>query len=68
MERMLEEQRAIVTCACGRTYTRAEWSRLPSEGTWEDGEGEALDLRRCACGSTRAIQIDAAPATRPEGT
>ena|GEM_PF-6686255 len=43
-------------CSCGRRHeTEADWKRLPSGGTMEDGDGGWLELRHCECGSTRAM-------------
>lgn len=43
-------------CSCDRTLTLAEWSKLPYVGVMRDAV-EALELRNCPCGSTRAVEI-----------
>lgn len=35
-------------CACGRAWTPSVWPTLPLVGQWPE---EALELRRCGCGS-----------------
>jgi len=37
--------------ACGGTYTRAQWQRLPDKSVGELPWGEVHEYRRCACGS-----------------
>ena len=47
----------IKTCACGRTYTRAQWQRLPDKsiGAWP--WGTVLEYRQCHCGSHVTIVL-----------
>lgn len=40
----------IKRCACGATYTRSTWRKLPFVGIWEH-----LELRNCTCSSTLAV-------------
>lgn len=47
-------------CACGRSYSLAEWLQLRDRGLQQvpacDGEpAYALRLRDCVCGSTRGV-------------
>lgn len=48
------------TCACGRSFTQAEWNALPicggADGIIDDGV-QRLELRQCPCGSTRSIVL-----------
>lgn len=44
----------VKTCACGRTYTRAEWNKLRLVGEQVD-DVERAELRDCVCGSTIAL-------------
>lgn len=46
-----------IQCSCGATYTRAQWAKLPYVGEQDDFDGGVVELRNCACGSTRAIQL-----------
>jgi hypothetical protein len=46
----------IKNCGCGRSYTRAEWAKLP-DATVYDLEGVTLEQRRCLCGSHIVIVI-----------
>ena len=50
----------IKVCACGRTYTRAEWETLPNRVVYALDE-EVYEQRRCDCGSHIVIVL-------PEGT
>lgn len=45
-------------CACGRSYERLEWLRLPALGVMRIFHDVSLDLRNCACGSTLAAPED----------
>lgn len=59
---MRERERKVVVCrcACGRTYTHAEWSLLDLVGYQaepEDEDDRPLELRNCPCGSTRAVEV-----------
>ena len=46
------------SCSCGRAISRAAWLNLPLVGIQRcDGEPYDLELRKCRCGSTLAIQI-----------
>lgn len=50
----------IQRCSCcGRRYTAIAWSFLPLLGMQEYEWGEILEVRRCLCGSSRAVQIAA---------
>lgn len=40
-------------CACGRTYTRAEWLALQ-----HIGNAMGLEMRNCHCGSTICVRIE----------
>lgn len=56
----------ICICSCGRRYTAIAWALLPANG-WQVLEwGEILDLRTCACGSTRAVTIQPGEWDEPE--
>lgn len=44
-------------CSCGASYTEATWKSLEIVGEMHDGEGEAIELRNCPCGSTISIVI-----------
>lgn len=44
-------------CACGRTYSAAEWSRLRVVGIQHDGLVGRTELRNCACGSTMGLDL-----------
>lgn len=53
---------AEVICHCGRRYDAATFAQLPLVGTQRipagDGEpAQDLELRNCACGSTRALPV-----------
>lgn len=57
----------IVTCSCGRSYTRSQWYRLPFVGIQRDHHGHpALSCRNCPCGSTRTVDVALDPHTAPE--
>lgn len=47
-----------------RSYTAAEWAALPLIGFQDFGDGEPLELRNCACGSTLAIEFKPANDTQ----
>lgn len=47
--------RPVKTCACGRSYSRETWARLPLVGEMPDGDGGTLILRDCVCRSTIAV-------------
>lgn len=58
------------TCGCGQSYTFAEWKDLPIIGylVTEDGDYgllQVVDMRNCACGSTRSA-LAPPPATPAE--
>lgn len=45
-------------CArCGAAFSPETWRALAYVGVQEDGEGGALSLRNCGCGSTLAIDL-----------
>jgi len=46
----------IKTCACGRSYTRAQWDELPDAAVYQY-EGGTFEQRRCVCKSHIVIQI-----------
>jgi len=46
---------AIKQCACGESYTKAEWKELRFVGEQKLDDGK-LELRDCVCGSTIAIR------------
>ncbi|MGH7437354.1 MAG: response regulator [Polyangiaceae bacterium] len=48
----------VKRCACGREYTRAQWSALPFCGAML-----GIELRTCACGSSIAVEPNPSPAT-----
>jgi two-component system cell cycle response regulator DivK len=49
----------VKRCACGRCYTRAEWSTLRLYGGLQiPGSGEAFEVRKCACGSYVLMRIE----------
>lgn len=41
----------VKRCACGRTYTPAQWEALPDKKVYTIEWGEVHDQRRCPCGS-----------------
>jgi hypothetical protein len=43
--------------ACQTGYTRVSWEGLPLTGRQSFDDGEVLELRNCACGSTIAVQL-----------
>ncbi len=47
----------IKQCACGRSYTREEWLRLPGKsiGSWP--WGEVNEYRQCVCKSHITIVL-----------
>jgi hypothetical protein len=48
----------VKTCrCCRRDYTEASWAKLARVGLMSDGEGGALSLRNCVCGSTLAMPL-----------
>lgn len=51
----------LVACGCGRNYDAQSWPSLPLNGYMADGDGGFLELRTCACGSTRAIVVAEVP-------
>ena len=44
----------IKTCACGRSFTRAEWLALPFIGVQRDDID--LEMRNCPCGSSIVVE------------
>lgn len=44
-------------CGCGATHTAKQWAALPLLTEAWELEGERLQLRGCACGSTLAIVV-----------
>jgi len=57
-----EGMRHVHRCPCGRAYTATEWAALPYVGEQvipadEYGPEERIELRDCACGSTRAVEV-----------
>lgn len=60
-----------MTCASGQNHETIKadasgWSALSYVGLWVIGDGETLELRNCACGSTLAIQISEPTAAQAE--
>lgn len=52
-----------VACSCGRTFTPAEFRKLPILGIQPDGMGGAFQLRDCPdCRSTLSVELPAEPA------
>jgi len=52
-------QRKVVECGCGRSYDLEAFRHLELAGTQEfDDDPPRLEMRQCACGSTRAIWTD----------
>lgn len=47
---------AAKRCACGLSYTSAAWGELRSLGVMTY-DGEAFELRNCACGSTLCVKL-----------
>jgi len=47
----------IKKCSCGRTYTKAQWKKLPFVGYQKYEWGEVQEMRNCVCGSTMVIVI-----------
>jgi hypothetical protein len=60
MTRRRRHAPTVKVCKCGRSYTRAQWRKLPDAKRW-DFDGELCEMRRCACGSHIAIVIKPAP-------
>jgi hypothetical protein len=57
-----QAERVIKTCACGRSYTQADWATLPDAIVYQATD-EVHEQRLCACGSHIVIVIGApAPA------
>lgn len=50
----------VVRCACGTTFTLAQWNALDIVGILDDGVDTLHELRNCPCGSTRARRADSA--------
>jgi two-component system cell cycle response regulator DivK len=49
----------VKRCACGRCYTRDEWSMLRLYGGMQiPDSGEAIEVRTCACGSYILMRIE----------
>lgn len=44
-------------CSCGATYTEDQWKELAYAGIQHGVGGEQIELRNCACGTTRAIVL-----------
>ena len=49
-------------CACGKTYTYAQWHALPICGeqlyNFDDGGDDVhLECRNCSCGSTMSVDL-----------
>lgn len=43
----------VAVCACGSSYSEPAWRRLHFVGVMPgEREGEPIELRNCACGST----------------
>ena len=52
----------IKQCACGASYTLAQWLNLPNRGRSEmphDGDPPLMEFRDCVCGSTLGQSLDA---------
>ncbi len=45
-------------CACGQVHSPIEWRRLEYVGVQDDGDGLALELRNCTCGSTMSVELE----------
>lgn len=49
----------VKSCGCGRSFTLAEWRRLPFVGEQRfEAPPYRLELRDCRCGSTIALWTD----------
>lgn len=46
-------------CPCSRVYDADKWATLQLDGPQDDGDGGVLELRRCKCGSTIAVETEA---------
>jgi hypothetical protein len=44
-------------CGCGRSYSAEQWRELVGAGRMDLGDGEAIDLRHCACKSTISVLV-----------
>jgi hypothetical protein len=53
------EGQPIKVCACGRSYTRAEWNALPDRIVYTACD-EVHEQRRCLCGSHIVVVLEAA--------
>ena len=47
----------FASCACVRTYDRAEWAKLRFVGLQVAGGPPTLEMRNCSCGSTLSIEV-----------
>src|ERR1700677_945125 len=52
-----ESSRIIKTCACGRSYTPAQWRQLPDRSIGRLPWGEVHEYRQCLCGSHIVIEL-----------
>jgi len=43
-------------CACGRSYSEAEWETLPYVGV-QKIDDERLEIRNCVCGSSITVRL-----------
>ena len=46
----------VAACACGASYTVAEWRQLHFLGYWDSEGIEVLELRNCHCRSTIGLR------------
>lgn len=44
-------------CACGRSFSEAEFVALPFVGHQESASAPVQELRNCPCGSTLAVEV-----------
>ena len=54
---------AFVSCACGETYTRDQWKRLPFVGeqlipATESEPAMLLQYKNCRCSSTISVDLN----------
>ncbi len=47
----------VCECGCGLRYDAHAWKCLPYVGKMIDDDGEEIELRTCACGSTRTVPV-----------
>jgi hypothetical protein len=57
LAKLFAQYRVRHVCSCGIKYSAQRWDTLPLRGYMSSGNGGILEMRNCACGSTRCLEV-----------